>query len=118
MTRVIAHLSEALDDLRHPGQRPEVRAESRDAGTGSQGPLDVRPLRRVELGRAARPARGLQGPAAVRLPGVIPVVGGHPRDSQCPRHRCLRLAPREQSRRSEPPGFQRLGKVQLEEDES
>lgn len=110
MPRVMAHLGEALDDLRHPGQRPQVRAESCHARTGAQSLLDLRQLRRPELWLAAHPARGLQGPTAVFLPGVIPVVSAHPRDAQRPRHGSLRLALREQSRSSEPARFQR-GKI-------
>lgn len=110
MPRVMAHPGETLDDLRHPGQRPEIRAESRDARTGAQRLLDFRQLRRPELWLAPRPARGLQRPAAGLLPGVIPVVRGHSRDSQRPRHGRLRLAPREQTRSSEPTRFQR-GKI-------
>ena len=110
MPRVMAHLREALDDLRHPGQRPEIRAESRDARAGPQGLFDLRQLRRPELGLAPRAARRLEGLAAPFLPGVIPVVGGHPSDPQRPRHGSLRLALREQPRRSEPTRFQR-GKI-------
>lgn len=106
MPRVMAHLGEPLDDLRHPGQRPEIRAEARGARTGAQGLLDFRPLRRPELWLAARSACGLQRPPAVLLPGVIPVVGGHPRDAQRPGHGPLRHALREQPRRLEPTRFQ------------
>jgi hypothetical protein len=110
MSRVMADLGKPLDDLRHPGQRPQIRLEARDLGPGPQRPLDLRQLRRPELRLAARSARGLQGPATVLLPGVKPVMGGDPRDSQRACHGALRLVLREQARRSEPTRFQR-GKI-------
>ena len=110
MPGVMAHPRESLDDLRHPRQRPQIGTEPRGARARAQGPFDLRQLRRRELGFASRPARRLEGGAAVRLPRVIPVVGRHPRDAQRPRHRSLRLALREQARRSEPTRFQR-GKI-------
>jgi hypothetical protein len=107
MARVMPHLREPLDDVRHPRQRPEIRTEPRDARARAQGPLDLRQLRRREFGFAPRPARRLEGRAAVRLPRVIPVVRRHPRDAQHPCHRGLRLPLREQVRRAEPTRFQR-----------
>jgi hypothetical protein len=107
MSRVMADLGETLDDLRHPGQRPEVGAEPRGAGAGAQRLLDRRQLRRPELGLPPRAAGRLEPSAARLLPRVVPVMGGHSRHSQCPRHCALRLALREQSRRLEPTRFQR-----------
>lgn len=110
MARMMAHLGEPLDDLRHPRQRPEIRTEPRDARAGAQGPLDLPQLRRGEFGFAPRPARRLESPAPGLLPRVIPVVRRHSRDAQHPCHRGLRLPPLEQARRSEPTRFQR-GKI-------
>jgi len=110
MARVMAHVREPFDDLRHSGQRPEVGTEPRDARPRAQGPRDLRQLRRREFGFAPRPARRFEGSSPVLLPRVIPVVGRHPRDAQHPRHRGLRLPPCEQARRSKPTRFQR-GKI-------
>lgn len=110
MARVMPHLREPLDDVRHPRQRPEIGTEPRRARARTQGPFDLHHLRRGQLGFAPRAARRLEGRAAVRLPRVIPVVGRHPRDAQRPCHRSLRLALCEQARRSEPTRFQR-GKI-------
>lgn len=110
MARVMPHLREPLDDVRHPRQRPEIGTEPRDARAGAQGPLDLPQLRRGEFGFAPRPTRRLEGPAPVLLPRVIPVMRGHSRDAQHPCHRGLRLPLREQARRSEPTRFQR-GKI-------
>jgi hypothetical protein len=45
MARVMPHLREPLDDVRHPRQRPEIGTEPRDARAGAQGPLDLPQLR-------------------------------------------------------------------------
>jgi hypothetical protein len=110
MSGVMTDLGEPLDDLRDPGQRPEVRAEPRGPRPGPQRPLDLRQCRRLESGLPSCPPGRSQAPAAVRPPRVIPVMGGHPADVQRPRDRALRLAAREQSGRPKPTRFQR-GKI-------
>jgi hypothetical protein len=110
MPGVMAYPRQSRDDGRHPGQCPEVRAESVHARPRAQRLFDRRQLRRPELGLAPRAARRLEPRAPVGVPRVIPVVGRHRRDPQRPRHRSLRLAPREQPCRLEPTGFQR-GKI-------
>jgi len=110
MPRMMAHPRQSFDDHRHAGQRPEVRAEPIRARPRAQCLLDLRQLRRPELGLAAGAPGGLERRPPIGVPGVIPVVGGHPRDPQGPRHRSLRYAPRKQSGRLEPTRFQR-GKI-------
>lgn len=110
MSGVMADLGEPFDDLRDPGQRPEVGAEPCHPRTGPQSSLELRQLRRPESGLPPRSAGGFQPSAAMYLPRVIPVVGGHPGDVQRPRDRSLRLAARKQSGSSEPTRFQR-GKI-------
>jgi hypothetical protein len=110
MPRMMAHPRQSLDDRRHAGQRPEVRAEPIRARPRAQRLLDLHQLLGSELGLAPGAPGGFEARSPVRVPGVIPVVGGHPRDPQGPRHRARRRAPRKQSCRLEPPGFQR-GKI-------
>jgi hypothetical protein len=107
MPGVMAHPRQSFDDGRHPGQRPEVRVESVDARPRAQCLLDRCQLLRPELRLAPRAARRLEPRAPVGVPRVIPVVSGHGRDPQGPRHGSLRLAPRKQSCSLEPTGLQR-----------
>lgn len=110
MPRMMAHPRQSLDDRRHAGQRPEVRAESVHARTRAQRLLDRRQLLGPKPGLAPGAPGGFEPRAPVRVPGVIPVVSGHRRDPQGARHRPLRLAPRKQSGSLEPTRFQR-GKI-------
>ncbi len=110
MPRMMAHPRQSLDDRRHPGQRPEVRAEPIRARPRAQRLLDLHQVLGSELGLAPGAPGGFEPRAPVRVPGVIPVVRGHRRDPQGPRHRPLRRAPRKQSGRLEPTRFQR-GKI-------
>ena len=110
MPGMMAHPRQSLDDRRHPGQRPEIRAESVHTRPRAQRLLDRRQLLRLELGLAPRAARRFEPRAPVGVPGVIPVVGCHRRNPQGPRHHSLRLALRKQSGSLEPTRFQR-GKV-------
>ena len=110
MPGVMAHSRQPLDDCRHAGQGPEIRAEAVHARSRAQRLLDRRQLLRLEPGLAPGAARRLESGAPMGVPGVIPVMRGHRRDPQGPRHRSLRRAPREQSCGLEPTRFQR-GKI-------
>ena len=57
LPRVMAHTRQPLDDRRHAGQGPEVRAEAVHPRAGAQRLLDRRQLLRLELRLAPRAAR-------------------------------------------------------------
>ena len=63
MTGVMAHLREALDDLRHPRQRPQIGAEAVPLRPSQQGPLDPCQLPGVEPRFSAPPPSIPAGPA-------------------------------------------------------
>jgi len=104
---MMLHPGQALDHLRDPGQRPQLCAEPVGPRARSQGPLDPRQVLWGKPRLAARPARRLQAGPPLRLPGLMPVIGGGRRHAHDPRHHRLRLAPREQLRGLKPPSFQR-----------
>jgi hypothetical protein len=86
MPRMMAHPRQSLDDRRHARQRPEVCAESVPARTRAQRLCDRRQLLGPKLGLSPGAPGGFEPRAPVRVPGVIPVVSGHRRDPQGPRH--------------------------------
>jgi len=122
----LSHQVLALERLARPELGTTVTATVASAGTthntvpaGARFQVDVRALlpeeqrrvdedlRRLEPRLAPRTARGLQGRAAVVLPGVIPAVGGCPRRAKRAGDGHLRCAAREQTRGLEPARFQR-----------
>ena len=82
MPGVMAHSRQPLDDCRHAGQGPEIRAEAVHARSRAQRLLDRRQLLRLEPGLAPGAARRLESGAPMGVPGVIPVMRGHRRDPQ------------------------------------
>ena len=107
MAGVVFDAGHALDDTRHPRQRPQLGAESLRRGPRAERALDCRQFGGTESGLAARAPRGLQAPPAIGLPGLMPVIGRGRGHAQRLRHGRLRLAAREQPRGFEPPSFQR-----------
>jgi hypothetical protein len=107
VARVVLHAGEPLDERRHARQCPQRRGEPMSPGALEQRGFDPSELRRLEPRFAPGPASGLQGRAAVVLPGVVPAVGGRPRRTQRAGDGRLRCAAREQTRGLEPTRFQR-----------
>jgi len=98
MPRVVSHAGEARDDHGHARERPQLRGKAMSARALAQCGFDARELRRLESRLAPRPAGGLQGGAAIVLPGMKPVVGGSPRCAQRASDGRLRFAVGEQPR--------------------
>lgn len=107
MTRVVPHPRQPLDDQRHAWQRPQLCGEAMTPRALEQGGFDPRELRRLQPRLAPRTACGLQGGAAIVLPGMKPAVGGGARGAQRAGDGRLRLAARKQPRGLVPTRFQR-----------
>ena len=107
MARVKALPGEPLDERCHTRERPQVGAKPVRGRPLEQGPFDPGQGPPIQPGLAPRPARGLQAPPTLLLPGVKPPVRRRHAHAQLPRHRVLRPAPGEQPGRFEPPRLQR-----------
>lgn len=84
MPGVIVDAGHALDDPRHPGQRPEIRGEGVRPGPLPQRPLHLAELMAIQLRLAARPPGPLQCADTAPLPFPVPPTHALPTDLQLP----------------------------------
>jgi hypothetical protein len=70
----------ALDEVSHPGSRPQARAIPQDFRSFGQATTQGGQLLRVQAGLASRPACFLESLFALALPFVMPTSGRFPRD--------------------------------------
>ena len=107
MAGMVPYAGEALDDVGHARQRPEIGAKPLRRRARPERPFHRGQGRDAELGLASRPARALQSGAAPGFPRVVPVVRTDARDAELLGHRRLRFPSREQPRGVQPARFQR-----------
>ncbi len=100
MAGVILHAGQSPDHHRHPGQGPQVRAETVGPRTPPQGSGKVLELLRIQLWLATRPACAAQGCRTTPPPLRVPPTDTLATDPQFASNRCRgHLASSEQASR-------------------
>jgi hypothetical protein len=83
---MVPHPGQALDQLGHPRQGPQIRPEALGARSLAQGPIDLLQLLALKLRFAARPPGGTQSPHAALLPLPVPAADTLATDPQSSRY--------------------------------
>lgn len=92
MARMVPHPGQALDQLGHPRQGPQIRPEALGARPLAQGPVHLLPLLALQLRFAARPPGGAQSLHAALFPLPIPAADTLATDLQSSGYRRQPLA--------------------------
>jgi hypothetical protein len=96
MARMVSHPGQALDQLGHPRQGPQIRPETLGARPSAQGPVELLQLLALELWFAARPPGSAQRLQPALFPLPVPAADTLATDLQSSRYRRQPLACAEQ----------------------
>jgi hypothetical protein len=93
---MVPHPGQALDQLGHPRQGPQIRPEALGARSLAQGPVELLQLLALQLRLAARPPGGAQSLRAALFPLPVPAADTLATDLESSGDRRQPLAPAEQ----------------------